>query len=284
MLKMFNVPNIITAGNLVCGIFAILFALFGKIDIAPYFIFLAAVLDFLDGLAARLLKQYSELGKQLDSLADMVSFGLAPGIIMMVCIIFSMPEYSVNLSSFSNDSIINSDISIQISANMINWKKALFDLKFNAFIPFVALLIPVFSMFRLAKFNLDTRQTDSFIGVPTPANTLFFMTFPLVLSAYFGTDSWSYSFIMKVLSPTIISFIIVVMSFLLLSEMKLISLKFKNFKFKGNEVRYIFLFLCLLSIVFTKYWCFALIIVFYVLCSLIQNGLMEESAEKEKVS
>ncbi|MFN6086226.1 MAG: CDP-alcohol phosphatidyltransferase family protein [Fluviicola sp.] len=89
-MKMFNVPNLITAGNLLCGIFAIILAFAGRIDIAPYFIFAAAILDFFDGFAARLLKQHSELGKQLDSLADVISFGLAPGIILFITLIYSL--------------------------------------------------------------------------------------------------------------------------------------------------------------------------------------------------
>jgi CDP-diacylglycerol--serine O-phosphatidyltransferase len=131
------IPNLLTAGNLIGGILAIIFALTGDLELAPYCILAAALFDFLDGFVARLLKVQSELGKQLDSLADMVTFGVAPGILMLMIL-------NRSLSSINPDYV---------------------------FLSWFALIIPVFALFRLAKFNLDARQSDSFIGLPTPAMT-----------------------------------------------------------------------------------------------------------------
>jgi CDP-diacylglycerol---serine O-phosphatidyltransferase len=184
--KMFNIPNLLTAGNLLCGIFCILSVLMGKFEYAPWFIFLGAFFDFLDGFAARMFKQYSELGKQLDSLADMVTFGLAPGIIMMAVI-----AASIEMGVFPEGQNLSEHMVYVL--NM--WQLGLFydsSLQFSGiykYLPFVGLLIPVFSMFRLAKFNIDTRQSESFIGMPTPAVTLFFTTFPLALWWHFSTCS-----------------------------------------------------------------------------------------------
>ncbi|MFN5984523.1 MAG: CDP-alcohol phosphatidyltransferase family protein, partial [Fluviicola sp.] len=211
-MKMFNVPNLITAGNLLCGIFAIILAFAGRIDIAPYFIFAAAILDFFDGFAARLLKQHSELGKQLDSLADVISFGLAPGIILFITLIYSLwtfdknpllPDYTESFTVFSTLEQIVLHPSVNLSWVLIS------------------LLIPVFSMFRLAKFNIDTRQSDSFIGLPTPANTIFFMTFPLVLSSEINKTGWAHDLIIQLMNPWIMIPMILIMCYLLIAELPL---------------------------------------------------------------
>lgn len=275
---MFNIPNLITASNMLCGVFAIILAFAGRIDIAPYFIFLAAVLDFFDGFLARILKQQGELGKQLDSLADMISFGLAPGIIIMITLVVSisgqavMSQWPVNIGGgpeFENEmlSSINWDVFV------INWTQQFGDLKSISWLPFTGLVIPFFSLFRLAKFNIDTRQSESFIGLPTPANTIFFMAFPLLLAQYGGTTGWEHDLIMWLVQPIVLIPIIVIMSVLLVSELPLFALKFKNFKWKGNEIRYVFLISCGILISTLLIWSIPIIVLLYLLLSFIQHIL-----------
>ncbi|MCC6702011.1 MAG: CDP-alcohol phosphatidyltransferase family protein [Fluviicola sp.] len=259
-MKMFNIPNLFTAANMLCGVLAIILALAGRIDIAPFLIFLGAILDFFDGFLARLLKQQGELGKQLDSLADMITFGLAPGIIMFV-IMLNFTEYGTNHSG-------------NVLFGLFH---GLAEYNFNNLFPFSALIIPFFSMFRLAKFNIDTRQSESFIGLPTPANTIFFMAFPLLLVQYGDTIGWEHDLIMWIIQPMILIPIIVVMSVLLVSELPLFALKFKHFKWQGNEIRYIFLISCGLLIAFLWTWSIAIIVLLYLLLSFIQHILRKKS-------
>ena len=138
-----NIPNLITLGNLFCGLVAIVFSLNNNLYFAGTFIFFGAILDFFDGLSARLLKVSSEIGKQLDSMADMVTFGVAPGMIM-----FQM----IKLSKIDE----------------------------NSYIAYIGFIITIFSAIRLAKFNIDTKQTSSFIGLPTPAAAIFIASLPII--------------------------------------------------------------------------------------------------------
>lgn len=261
-MKMFNVPNLITAGNLLCGIFAIILAFAGRIDIAPYLIFAAAILDFFDGFAARLLKQHSELGKQLDSLADVISFGLAPGIIMFITLAMNQPNFNTNplIPGYAGDFLLSLNIEQTITNPSLGKSWIL-----------ICLLIPVFSMFRLAKFNIDTRQSDSFIGLPTPANTIFFMTFPLVLSSEIHKTGWAHDLIIQLLNPWIMIPMILVMCYLLIAELPLFALKFKSFGWKGNEIRFIFLITCGILIFTLGWWSLAIIILLYLILSIINN-------------
>jgi len=264
---MFHLPNLFTASNLICGVLAILTSLMGRIDIAPFFIFLGAIFDFLDGFLARKLNKMGELGKQLDSLADMVTFGVAPGIIMLVILIFSISPYTINESE---------SFSTHINFLITNWKNAIFYNIPNSFdnnlkfVPFFALFIPFISMFRLAKFNIDTRQSESFIGLNTPTNTIFFMTFPLFLSnnllnsEYF--DKFDILFKLEILIP-----IIGIMSMLLISEIPMFSLKFKSFSWKENKMKYLFLITCSLLIVFLLVLSIPIIVILYVILSIIEN-------------
>ncbi len=263
---------------MLCGVFAIILAFAGRIDIAPYFIFLAAVLDFFDGFLARILKQQGELGKQLDSLADMISFGLAPGIIIMITLVISisgqemMSHWPANIGGgpeFGNEMLsqVNWDIFV------INWTHQFGNLKSISWLPFTGLIIPFFSLFRLAKFNIDTRQSESFIGLPTPANTIFFMAFPLLLTQYGGTTGWEHDLIIWLIQPIVLIPIIVIMSLLLVSELPLFALKFKNFKWKRNEIRYIFLISCGILISTLLIWSIPIIVLLYLLLSFIQHIL-----------
>ena len=284
-MKMFNIPNLITACNMLCGVFAIILAFAGRIDIAPYFIFLAAVLDFFDGFAARMLKQQGELGKQLDSLADMISFGLAPGILMMVVLVISVSEnemmnffrgwpMGIDMHDFKMDSLRNESVFTAFtSVEMSSWMGNIAALKNINWLPFLGLIIPFFSLFRLAKFNIDTRQSESFIGLPTPANTIFFMAFPLLLAQYGGTTGWEHDLIMWLIQPIVLIPIIVVMSLLLVSELPLFALKFKHFKWKGNGTRYVFLISCGILISTLLIWSIPIIVLLYLLLSFIQHIL-----------
>lgn len=251
---------------MLCGVFAIILAFAGRIDIAPYFIFLAAVLDFFDGFLARILKQQGELGKQLDSLADMISFGLAPGLIVLSLMIFQQGYTEV----------LDQEVSRRSVAVAI-WLSHFASLSFAEKLPLVALIIPFFSMFRLAKFNIDTRQSESFIGLPTPANTIFFMSFPLLLSQYGNTTGWEHDLILWLIQPMVLIPIIVVMSVLLVSELPLFALKFKTFKWQGNEIRYIFLISCGILIPTLLFWSIPIIVLLYLLLSFIHNTLRKKS-------
>ncbi len=285
-MKMFNIPNLFTAGNMLCGVFAIILAFTGRIDIAPYFIFLAAVLDFLDGFLARILKQQGELGKQLDSLADMISFGLAPGIIMLVVLACSTTHIDFNNMLWHGE-YITSDTKGFISDNgqsnfmamlaLETWQGKLFQFNGINWWPFTALIIPFFSMFRLAKFNIDTRQSESFIGLPTPANTIFFMAFPLLLMQYGGRMGWEHDLIMWLIQPVVLVPIIIVMSLMLVSELPLFALKFKSFGWKGNEIRYIFLISCGILIPTLLFWSIPIIVLLYLILSFINNILRKKS-------
>lgn len=255
MSKLFNIPNLLTAGNMLCGVLAILCALTSRPDLAVYLIFLGAIFDFLDGFVARKLKVDGEMGKQLDSLADMVTFGVAPGVVMFGFITFSI-ELTWGEVLFRD------------------WARELF--RFESFLywlPITSLFIPFFSLFRLAKFNLDTRQSESFIGLPTPANTLFFMSYPLVLSNKEVFNQFDYF----MFNPIVISVLVVVMSVLLVSEIPLFSLKFKHFKWKGNEIRFLFLLISFLFILVFRFWSLALIVFLYLILSLIQNKILKTS-------
>lgn len=242
------IPNLLTAGNLVGGIIAIILALSGQLEAAPIWILISAGFDFLDGFAARLLKVQSELGKQLDSLADMVTFGVAPGIIIFVFFNHALQGHGIE---------------------GYNW------------VAYISLLIPVFALFRLAKFNLDTRQSDQFIGLPTPAMTIFFVSFPLLLKdAIQPFTEWKMHVVGFISHPAVLSSFIVLMSILMVTELHLFALKFKHFKFKGNEIRYIFLTISIILLATLFVWALPIIILLYLILSVI-NNLTKKSVKDE---
>lgn len=263
---MFNIPNLFTAANLISGCLAILFAVSGRIDLAPFAIFAGAFFDFLDGFLARKLHVSSEMGKQLDSLADMVTFGVAPGVIMMGVLVAVHPEFSENLASD------NSSIS--------HWLNGLLNGEHQVYLPFTGLIIPFFSLFRLAKFNLDTRQTESFIGVPTPATTLFFMSFPLALVYMPPTGDTMIEIYQAIFNPFLLVGVILIMSLLLVSEIPLFSLKVKGFGWKENRVRYTFLLISLIFILLFHAWSLALIVFLYLLLSMIENTITKKNKDE----
>ncbi len=214
------------------------------LDVAAYLVGAAAIFDFLDGAVARILHVKSEIGKQLDSLADMVTFGVVPGFVMYQLLTTSIFEtYGLLLTS---------------------------DPKWN--LAFIGLLIPVFSALRLAKFNIDTRQTDSFIGVPTPANTIFISSLPLLL--IFQPDSF---FAVYLHNLYVLIAITGVCCLLMVSEIPLFSLKFKNLSWKDNKLRFLFLLSALLLIVFFTFTGLPLVIILYVALSAIQSILQKSN-------
>lgn len=233
-----NIPNSITCGNLLCGCLGVVQAFEGNLVWAAYLVGIAAVLDFFDGFAARLLKVSSPIGKDLDSLADMVTFGFLPGVVMFVLLSSCIDVIGTNTNHYFR------------------------------YLPYISFLIPVFSALRLAKFNNDTRQSDSFIGVPTPANAILICSLPLML------EFNDFEFI---LNPILLSALSVVMSLLLVAELPLFALKFKNFKWGGNEIRFIFLLSSLTLIVLLQFLGVALVIILYIVMSLINNVLFKKS-------
>lgn len=223
-----HVPNTITCCNLISGCIAIAYAFSGKIEISFTWIIIGAVFDFFDGMSARLLKVSSPIGKELDSLADIVTFGVAPSTILFSKLgIMSYPSFLESL---------------------------------RGILPFIAYIMAAFSALRLAKFNLDERQTLGFIGLPTPANALFWGS--LLIGLGKSIDS----------SPLMCIFIIVgifISSWLMVSEIPMFALKFKEWGWKKNQIKYIFLLTCIPLIAIFGITGFAIIVAWYVIISYI---------------
>ena len=215
-VKYFTLPNILTLLNLLCGCVAVMLVFrFGYLQEAFWFVMLGALFDFFDGFAARLLKQYSPLGKQLDSLADMVTFGLAPAAMVFV---------------------------MMLQAGGGNWS-------------YVAFLIPLFSALRLAKFNIDEGQSDSFIGLPTPANAIFFAALGYLWVGELRFD------------PYTLAVIVALMSWLLIGPIRMFAFKFKDFSFRNNSLRYIFILVLAAGLAVFSIKALPAIIILYVFTS-----------------
>lgn len=225
--------------NLVAGSLGVFLGIQGYIGLAAVCIALASVFDFMDGLAARLLHSYSEIGKQMDSLADLISFGLAPAAILVTMLQIAMFE--------------KVDPIMSIEASWLQW---IFLLS--------ALLVPVAGAFRLAKFNLDTRQTENFLGLPIPANALFYASLAVVVK-------WTEHPIVEsiILDRFNLLTAIAILSALMISEVPMFSLKFKHLKWQGNQVRFIFLAFCLILLATIQIYAFPLLIVGYILMSIL---------------
>jgi CDP-diacylglycerol--serine O-phosphatidyltransferase len=234
-----HIPNLITLLNLFSGCIALVFALNKDFDLAFYFVCLGIFLDFFDGFFARLFKVSSPLGLQLDSLADMVTSGVVPGVVMYQMI--------ANSSAFPT---MNSDV---------------------VFYPFLGFIITLGSCYRLANFNIDTRQTDSFIGLPTPANALFILSLPLVLKY---SDS---IIILELLTNHWLLMVITLFSaYILNAEIPLFSLKIKKFNITDNVLQIVFLSLSLLFLLFFEYLGIPMVIIFYVLLSVLNNTFLKK--------
>lgn len=231
-----HIPNLVTLCNLLCGTLATIFAVDGHFELTAFFVALGVFLDFFDGFFARILKVSGELGKQLDSLADMVTSGVVPGIVL-----FSLLGYEKQgLDEFSSFSAI----------------------------PLIGLLVTIAACYRLANFNLDTRQSESFIGLPTPAMSLFVVSLPLI-QMHSEID-----FIRELIGNTyfLIS-ISIFFSFLMNSKLHLFSLKFKNYTLKENLFKYILIVLSVIFLITMKFLAVPIIILCYLLLSIIKNTM-----------
>lgn len=214
-----SIPNLLTLGNLFCGMIAIISAINGDCVTAFYLIIASVIFDFFDGFAARALNAYSLIGKELDSLADMVSFGVAPAIVV----------YMLGLQ-------------------------------------YVGLIIALFSALRLAKFNVDERQTSTFIGLPTPANALLFMSIGYISQAE------PYSLITAYFTNNIVlTLFTLLFSYLLVAEIPMFSLKFKTYKFKDNSIVYSFLIAAVAAIAVFQIAAIPFVTIGYVAVSIVKN-------------
>ena len=225
-----NIPNTITCCNLISGCIATLSAFMGEIHMALLWIIIGAIFDFFDGMSARLLHVSSPVGKELDSLADDITFGMAPA--AMVFYEMGIMEYPAFLAPV------------------------------QPYMPFVAFLIAAFSALRLAKFNLDERQAMGFIGLPTPANALFWGALLVGAGDFIENSTW--------MVPVVIVMILL-SCWLLVSEIPMFALKFKHWGWKGNEVKYLFLITCVPLLIVFGVTAFAIIIAWYVLLSALVN-------------
>lgn len=219
-----HIPNALTCANLLCGCIGIVEVFHNNMLLSCALIGLAAVFDFLDGFAARMFKVSSPIGKELDSLADVTTFGVLPAIIIYQLLMRSVPDLE------------------------------------DIWIPNLAFLIAVCSALRLAKFNVDPRQSDSFIGVPTPANGMLVASLPFIIQFY---PSWE----PVIVNTTNLLIFTVVMSFLMVSELPLFALKFKSFGWQGNELRYSFLLASVVLMITLGFLAVPLVIGLYVLLS-----------------
>jgi len=233
-----HIPNFITSLNLASGFIAIIFAFNGDLVTASWLILAAMVFDFLDGFSARLLKAYSEIGKELDSLADVVSFGVAPAVILYQLVTGAV---SMSIPLFTDGLVIK-----------------------NLVLTLTPVLMPVCAALRLAKFNIDTTQTTSFKGLPTPANALAVIS--IIIAGHYSDSKIIDSFTGS--SVALIIFTIII-SLLMVTRIPLLSLKTSNLKYKGNEGRYLLITAVVFTLAVFGLAGTTLIIPLYILVSLI---------------
>ena len=238
-----HIPNLITLLNLLSGTIAVILAVEGKLVLAGAFVMLGILFDFFDGFFARILKVQGELGKQLDSLADMVTSGVVPGIVM----------YQL----------------LKDSAGIWNEEGTLLSSLFLegvSFVPMIGLLLTLAAAYRLANFNIDERQTSSFIGVPTPANAIFILSLPLILEysdVEFAKD--------LIQNQWFLIAITLLGSYMMNANIPLFSLKFKDYSLKNNVIKYVFLITTIILLVLLKFIAIPLVIFMYVLLSVVEN-------------
>ncbi|MCU4154939.1 CDP-alcohol phosphatidyltransferase family protein [Carboxylicivirga sp. A043] len=228
-----HIPNFLTSLNVLCGVIAIFFALNARIDIAIWLIFAGAFFDFSDGFAARALKAYSDIGKELDSLADLISFGAAPAAIWSTIIKYQLTgSYAINFFQLTTLQQV------------------------LVLLPFIMV---AFAALRLAKFNVDTRQTENFLGLTTTATGIFTAAFAY---KFIESPEW-----FNWLSPVVILIVIGFFSIMLISEVPMFSLKFKNMKWAENKERFVLLFLAIVFIALLGVGGIAAVILYYIVIS-----------------
>ncbi len=233
LTKLRYIPNGLTLANLLSGCVGVVAVAKGELAIGSYCIWIAALFDFFDGLTARALRAYSSIGGELDSLADMVSFGFLPSFIMFVLLETSLPEEMAWLS-------------------------------------YAAFLIAVCSALRLAIFNVDTRQTQSFIGLPTPASALLISALPLSTR----------NFVIELINiPTFLIVLTMLDAYIMVSNIKLMAFKFDNFTWKKNKLKYIFIALSLVLVFVLNTLAIPVVIILYVILSIIQNSLAKSGGK-----
>lgn len=225
-----HIPNSITCCNLISGCIAVSFAFMGCYETAFLFIVIGAVFDFFDGMSARLLGVSSPIGKELDSLADCITFGLAPS--AMIYTLLATQDYPAALAPVSD------------------------------YIPYVAFIMAAFSALRLAKFNLDERQTTSFIGMPTPANALFWASLIVGSEPLLSSSNYTVAGVIA---------LVFVCSRLLVAEIPMFALKFKTWGWRGNEVKFVFVIGCIPLLLIFRLSGFAAVIAWYVILSAVKN-------------
>lgn len=248
-----HIPNIFTLLNLFSGLIAVLMATIGDLLWAAIWVFLGIFFDFFDGFFARKFKVEGELGKQLDSLADMVTSGVVPGIVMFQLMLFSL----------------SGGWFVELSMDTGNWK-GLYE-TYHYGIPLLGLAIPLAAAYRLANFNIDERQSDSFIGLPTPAFSILVLSLPLIV--IFSGNTIFIGFIQNIY---VLILITLLGCYLMNAEIALFSLKFKSYRWKGNEIKYVYLILTLVMFIVLKTVAIPLSIFLYVLLSVIENQLKKQ--------
>lgn len=235
------IPNFITLLNLLSGCFALVFVSKNEFLYAFIFVCLGIFLDFFDGFFARLFKVQSPLGVQLDSLADMVTSGAVPGFVMYQLLFTYLNTSDIETITYFSTAYI---------------------------VPLVGFIITLGSCYRLAKFNIDTRQTDSFIGLPTPANALFILSIPLII------DSNPITGLTEILTnPYFLIAISILSAYILNAEIPLFSLKIKDFSWQKNIIQVIFLLIAIALLIGLKILGLPLVIILYVLLSVVQNKM-----------
>ncbi|ALM49913.1 phosphatidylserine synthase [Flavobacterium psychrophilum] len=243
-----HVPNLITLCNLSAGLIALIYSFNTHYQMAFVWVCIGIFFDFWDGFFARVLKVQSDLGLQLDSLADMVTSGVVPGLVMYQM----LSEIATNQEEYNLSS----------------------DNYYLGLLPFAGFIITLASCYRLAKFNVDTRQTDSFIGLPTPANALFILSLPVIEAHSDGTGV-----VFEMLSnPFVLIGISLLSAYMLNAEIPLFSLKVKYFNWETNKIQVIFLILSILLLFFFQYLGIPLIILSYVALSVVNNKLLQPKA------
>jgi len=236
------IPNLLTLTNLFLGCIASIYIFNSELSIAAYLVFAAVIIDFTDGFVARLLNAQSALGKQLDSLADMVTFGFVPGLML-----FQLLRETAEISEYTS--------------------------YYSSLAYLAGFSITIFSALRLAKFNINESQQDAFTGLPTPATALFIVSLPLVFEAKFFFQYPIFNYLEQlilalfILNNYFLYAIIILFSYLLIAPIRMFSLKFKNYSWTGNQIRYIFLAISFILIVTLSFIAIPVIIILYILFS-----------------
>ena len=239
-----HIPNIITLLNLASGLLAIIAIFKGYYDEAFLFVCLGIFFDFWDGFLARKLKVSGELGLQLDSLADVVTSGVVPGL-MLFKLFLDIQEDDTSKYYLTEE------------------------FYYMAFVPYLGFIVTLASAYRLAKFNIDTRQTESFIGLPTPANALLIMSIPMI--QFSGAHEW---LVDALYNPFVLLGITLLSSYMLNAEIPLFSLKMKDFSWAKNKLQVIFLALSVILLFLLEFTALPVIILLYVALSVINNTVL----------